>query len=71
MNIKAFYAELADWVLTINEQAQKLSPDEYWNYILVSAGALSQRYNDNPLVKYIINAHIDFLEESWKKQKAG
>lgn len=43
MNIKEFYAELAEWVTTINQQAQQLSPDEYWNYILVSAGALSKK----------------------------
>lgn len=69
MDIKAFYAELADWVMTINQQAQKLNQEEYWNYILVTAGALSKRYNDNPLVKHIINAHIDFLEKSWKESR--
>lgn len=70
MDIKAFYQDLAHWVITINQQSQKLTPDEYWNYILVSAGALSKRYGENDLVKHIITAHIDFLEESWKKQKA-
>lgn len=69
MDVKAFYKDLADWVLTINQQAQKLTADEYWNYILVTAGALSKRYKDNPLVKHIIHAHIDFLEKSWKQQR--
>lgn len=69
MDVKAFYIELAEWVLTINQQAQNLTADEYWNYILVSAGALGKKYKDNPLVKYIIHAHIDFLEKSWKENQ--
>lgn len=68
MDIKEFYAELADWVLTINQQAQNLSGEDYWNYILVTAGALSKRHEDSPLIKHIINSHIDFLEKSWKQQ---
>lgn len=69
MDIKAFYTELADWVVTINQQAQKLNQEDYWNYILVSAGALSKRHGNTPLVKHLINSHIDFLENSWKQQR--
>lgn len=68
MDVKAFYNDLADWVLSINQQSQTLGPTEYWEYILNTAGELSKKYNERPLVKAVLHAHIDYLEQAWKEQ---
>lgn len=68
MDVKGFYTELAEWVLTINENSRTMSTEAYWQYIITSSGELSKKYNDGPLVKKVILAHIDYLEEMWKKQ---
>lgn len=66
MDVKQFYADLGDWVLLINQKSQQLSPDEYWFYIITSAGELSRKYDEKPLVKKILHAHLDYLEEMAK-----
>lgn len=71
MDVHEFYNDIAEWVMMINQQAPKLSEKEYWDYILVSAGALSKKHNDTALVKHILNSHIDFLEKSWKQQRTA
>ena len=68
MDIKQFYIDLAEWVLTINQKSAGMNPDEYWKYILHSAGELSDKYQNRPLVKKVILAHIEYLEEGWKAQ---
>lgn len=70
MDIHLFYNDLAEWVMTINEMAAKLGPDDYWTYILTSAGALSKKHNDGELVKEVILAHVHFLEKAWKEREA-
>lgn len=64
MDIKQFYMDLADWVLTINQKSQSVSSEEYWEYIIDSAGKLSRKHKDGKLVKHIILAHINYLEDS-------
>lgn len=66
MDVKQFYADLGDWVLLINQKSQQLSPDEYWTFIITSAGELSKKYDEKPLVKKILHAHLDYLEEMAK-----
>lgn len=66
MDVKAFYNDLADWVFTINQKSQELNQDEYWIFILTSAGKLSKKYDERPLVKKVLHAHLDYLEEAWK-----
>ncbi|MFC6464970.1 hypothetical protein ACFP65_08310 [Marinilactibacillus sp. GCM10026970] len=68
MDIKAFYQDLGEWVLSINQKSQSLGPTEYWEYILTTAGELSKKYNERPLIKKVIHAHIDYLEEAWKER---
>lgn len=67
MDFKQFYSDLYEWVQQINQKSQQLNQDEYWNFILLSAGELSKKYKENDFVKLVINAHIDFLEEAWKE----
>lgn len=66
MDVKAFYNDLADWVLSINQQSQTLGPTEYWEFILTTAGELSKKYDERPLVKAVLHSHIDYLEKAWK-----
>lgn len=66
MDVKKFYADLGDWVLLINQKSQELNQDDYWVFILTSAGELSKKYDEKPLVRKVINAHIDYLEDMAK-----
>lgn len=66
MDVKQFYADLGEWVLTINQKSQELNQDDYWTFILTTAGELSKKYEDKPLVRKVIHAHIDYLEEMAK-----
>lgn len=69
MNIKQFYVDLQEWIKSINEQANKLSPADWWVFIMTSAGQLSDSYDNHSLVKKVILAHIDYLEEVYREQK--
>lgn len=66
MDVKQFYDDLGDWVLTINQKSQELSQEEYWTVILTSAAELSKKYDERPLVRKVIHCHIDYLEEMSK-----
>lgn len=68
--MKQFYIDLYNWVETINEQAKAADEEAYWDYIVQSAGHLSQRYNDSPLAIAVISAHLDYLQEV-AKSKGG
>lgn len=63
MDLQMFYQELGQWVMSVNEKSSKLSPDAYWNYILISGAELSEKYENRPLVKKVIIAHWEFLED--------
>lgn len=66
MDLKAFYDALGDWVISVNQASQSMNQDEYWEFILTTAGELSNKYENRPLVKKVILAHIDFLEDAGK-----
>lgn len=67
MDFKQFYDDLYEWVQQINKKSQEVNQDEYWVFILTSAGELSKKHGENQFVKLVINAHIDFLEAVWKE----
>lgn len=71
MDLKAFYDALGEWVISVNQASQSMNQDEYWKFILTTAGELSKKYDDRPLVKKIILAHIDFLEDAGKESRSG
>lgn len=63
MDLQMFYQELGQWVMSVNQKSGELSPNAYWNYILQSGAELSEKYENRPLVKKVIIAHWEFLED--------
>lgn len=63
MDLQMFYQELGQWVMSVNQKSGELSSDAYWNYILKSGAELSEKYENRPLVKKVIIAHWEFLED--------
>lgn len=63
MDLQMFYQELGQWVMAVNQKSGELSSDAYWNYILQSGAELSEKYENRPLVKKVIIAHWEFLED--------
>lgn len=64
--ILSFYNDLGKWVESINQKAN-LPQQEYWDYIVTSMGVLSDKYNNNPLVKEVLLFHFNYLESQYKK----
>lgn len=52
MDYKAFYAEIANWIMQVNEMAMKYSmeSDVFWTWVSQSMGEISNKYGNNKLV---------------------
>lgn len=64
--MRQFYMDLADWVESVNLKSQTLSESDYWDYVIMSCGELSRKYDENPLVVCVLSAHLDFLDKNKK-----
>lgn len=62
MNMQQFYKDLFQWIMSVNQASQDYDADDYWQFIYTTAGQLSDQYENHPLVKAVIIAHIDYLE---------
>lgn len=59
--MKQFYIDLPNWIESINQKSQELSPDDYWKYIFESAEVLKGRYNNHELIANVVSVHINYL----------
>ncbi|WP_150284147.1 hypothetical protein [Rummeliibacillus sp. TYF-LIM-RU47] len=52
MNYKAFYAEVADWILQVNQLAVShgMESHEFWSWVSRSIGEMANKYENNQLV---------------------
>lgn len=52
MDYKAFYAEIADWILRVNEMAMKhtMESEAFWTWVSKSMGEIANKYGNNKLV---------------------
>lgn len=71
MNLEQFYKDLFEWVSGINQQANQMTPEEWWTYIFGSAAEFDDRYKSHPLARRVILTHIDYLEEQYEKSETN
>lgn len=52
MDYKAFYAEIAEWIIQVNHMASKhgMDSDDFWKWVTNSIGEISNKYGNNKLV---------------------
>lgn len=53
MDYKAFYAEVADWIMQANHVATTygMNSDLFWKWVMDSTAAICEKYQNNKLVK--------------------
>lgn len=52
MDYKAFYAEIAEWIIQVNHMAGQhgMDSDDFWKWVTNSIGEISNKYGNNKLV---------------------
>ncbi|UFT98114.1 hypothetical protein KO561_12970 [Radiobacillus kanasensis] len=73
MDYKVFYSEVADWINQSNQKAIKhgLTSNDFWEWVMTSAGELCDRYGNNELVKKQMVMLIEWLEDVYKSQSSS
>lgn len=71
MDYTVFYAEIAAWIQTANQNAVKMGfdSDEYWAWVFQSVGEFCNRYNNQELVIRQMTMLLCWLDDAWKKSK--
>ena len=65
MDYKAFYAEIADWVLQCNQMAVQhgMNSETFWKWVMDSSVAICGKYGNSELVlKQMVTLYV-WLEE--------
>lgn len=73
MDYEKFFNDVKNWILECNSQAINLGfgNDDFWNWVVISLGELSTKYNSQPLVMKQTNMLLDWLEDTWEEVKNG
>lgn len=52
MDYKAFFADVADWILQVNQQAvtHGMESDEFWNWVTQSMADIGNKYGNAEIV---------------------
>lgn len=71
MNYTEFYAEIANWIMTVNQQAAALGmhSEAFWVWVTESAGEIGNKYGNTDLVVKQLLMLIDWLEEVYKNMQ--
>lgn len=72
MDYKAFYAEVADWIMQVNQVAVQhgMDSNEFWNWVSSSMGEIANKYNNNKLVKKQMIMLFSWLEDVYAETKS-
>ncbi|MGM8213549.1 hypothetical protein ACLIBH_12300 [Virgibacillus sp. W0430] len=64
MDYQKFYAEVADWINQCNQMAVShgMQSNEFWSWVMRSTGELSNKYQNNDLVKMQMIMLVDWLK---------
>lgn len=73
MDYKAFYSEVAEWIIHVNQQAMTHSMDsnEFWAWVTSSMGELSNKYGNNKLVINQMSMLFMWLDDVYTEMKEG
>lgn len=71
MDYQAFYAEIANWIMQVNQQAATLGmqSDAFWAWVMESAGQIGNKYCNTDLVVKQMLMLIEWLEEVYKNMQ--
>lgn len=71
MDYKSFYAEIADWIMQVNQAAVQHGMDstEFWNWVSSSMGKIANKYENNKLVKKQMVMLFSWLEDVYAETK--
>lgn len=52
MDYKAFFSEVADWIMQANTMALShgMDSDDFWKWVMDSTAGISEKYGNNKLV---------------------
>jgi len=72
MDYKAFYTEVADWIMQVNQIAVQhgMDSDEFWNWVSSSMGKIANKYNNNKLVQKQMVMLFSWLEDVYAETKS-
>ena len=72
MDYKQFFAEVADWILAVNQKASEhgMQSDAFWDWVMHSSGEFGNRYNNNDLVVKQMVMLLEWLEDVYNKINA-
>lgn len=71
MDYKAFFAEVAEWILKVNDMATTYTMDNeiFWNWVMKSIGEISKKYDNNSLVIAQMTMLYNWLEDVYAETK--
>lgn len=71
MDYKVFYAEIADWILQVNQVAVQHGMDstDFWNWVSSSMGVMANKYGNNKLVQKQMVMLFSWLEDVYAETK--
>lgn len=71
MDYQSFYAEIANWITQVNQQATTLGmqSEAFWAWVTESAGQIGNKYGNTDLVVKQLLMLIDWLEEVYKNMQ--
>lgn len=71
MDYKSFYAEIADWIMQVNQVAVQHGMDstEFWTWVSSSMGKIANKYNNNKLVQIQMVMLFSWLEDVYVETK--
>lgn len=73
MDYKAFYAEIASWIMQCNHMAAShgFDSNEFWKWVMESAVSICTKYENNDLVtKQMVMLYL-WLEDMYAKTVIG
>uniref|UniRef100_UPI00359FDFD4 hypothetical protein n=1 Tax=Jeotgalibaca porci TaxID=1868793 RepID=UPI00359FDFD4 len=64
MDYTAFYAEVANWIMQVNQQASTLGMQSpaFWDWVVTSTGDIGNKYGNTDLVVKQMLMLINWLE---------
>ncbi|MGG2111935.1 hypothetical protein ABFY60_15655 [Lysinibacillus pakistanensis] len=71
MDYKSFYAEVAEWIMQVNQVAVQHGMDsiEFWNWVSRSMGEIANKYKNNKLVQKQMVMLFSWLEDVYAEMK--
>lgn len=73
MDYKAFFADIADWINQVNQQAVQhgMGSNEFWKWVTHSMGEIGNKYGNNKLVVKQMAMLYEWLEEVYAEGRNG